>query len=252
MSGEHSPNTPLYLGYRARALNATTGEELYTLLDWSASGLGTSNAPVAIADGNMVFANAYDGQLYNLGKGPTKTAVTIQNNVIEQGSSVLIQGTVMDVSVGTKQNQQAARFPDGVPAVSDASQTAWMEYVYQQQPRPADTVGVTVSIMALDPNGNYVNIGQATSDANGLYAINFKPDVPGIYHIYAVYDGSNSYYGSQAENVISVTAAHATTAPTQTPAPSMTDQYFIPAVAALAILIVVVGVALMLVLRKHP
>jgi hypothetical protein len=127
-----------------------------------------------------------------------------------------------------------------------------MEYVYQQQPRPADAVGVTVSIMALDPNGNYVNIGQATSDANGLYAINFKPDVPGIYHIYAVYDGSNSYYGSQAENVISVTAAHATTAPTQTPAPSMTDQYFIPAVAALAILIVVVGVALMLVLRKHP
>lgn len=252
MSGEHSPNTPLYLGYRARAINATTGQEIYTLLDWSASGLGTSNAPVAIADGYMVFANAYDGQLYNLGKGPTQTAVSIQNNVIEQGSSVLIQGTVMDVSVGTKQNQQASRFPTGVPAVSEASQTGWMEYVYQQQPRPADTTGVVVSLMALDPNGNYVNIGQAVSDSNGLFAINYKPDVPGIYHIYAVFDGSNSYWGSQAENVISVTTPHATTAPTPTQAPSMVEQYFIPAVAALAILIVVVGVALMFVLRKHP
>jgi hypothetical protein len=252
MSGEHSPNTPLYLGYRARALNATTGEELYTLLDWSASGLGTSNAPVAIADGYMVFANAYDGQLYNLGKGPTQTAVTIQNNVIEQGSSLLIQGTVMDISVGTKQTQQAARFPTGVPAVSDASQTAWMEYVYQQQPCPTNTVGVTVTLMALDPNGNYANIGTATSDANGLFAINFTPTVPGIYHIYATFSGSNSYWGSQAENVVSVTSAPAVTAaPTPAPA-SVVEQYFIPAVAALAILIVVVGVALMLVLRKHP
>ena len=154
--------------------------------------------------------------------------------------------------MGTKQTQQAARFPTGVPAVSEASQTAWMEYVYQQQPRPADATGVVVSLMALDPNGNYVNIGQAVSDSNGLFAINYKPDVPGIYHIYAVFDGSNSYWGSQAENVISVTnAPAATTAPTPAPA-SVVEQYFIPAVAALAILIVVVGVALMLVLRKHP
>jgi hypothetical protein len=250
MSGEHSPNTPLYLGYRARAINATTGEEIWTLLSWSASGLGTSNAPIAIADGYMAFHNAYDGQIYALGKGPSKTTVDIQNDVIEQGSSVLIQGTVMDISAGTKQNQQAARFPDGVPAVSEASQTAWMEYVYQQQPRPADASGVTVSLMALDPNGNYVTIGTATSDLNGLYAISYTPEVPGIYRIYAVFDGSSSYWGSQAESVISVTAAHATIAPTQAPV-STVEQYFLPAVAALAILIVVVGVALMLVLRKH-
>ena len=70
MSGEHSPNTPLYLGYRARAINATTGAELWTLLDWSASGLGTSNAPVAIADGYYTFVNAYDGQIYALRQRP--------------------------------------------------------------------------------------------------------------------------------------------------------------------------------------
>jgi hypothetical protein len=252
MSGEHSPNTPLYLGYRARAINATTGQEIYTLLDWSASGLGTSNAPIAIADGYMVFANAYDGQIYALGKGPSQTAVTIQNNVVQQGNSVLIQGTVMDKSVGTQQNQQVSRFPEGVPAVSDASQSAWMEYIYQQQPRPTNATGVVVSLMALDPNGNYVNIGQATSDANGLYAINYTPDVPGIYHIYAVFSGSNSYWGSQAENVISVTnAPAATVAPTPVPQ-TMVEQYFLPAIIGVIVTIVIVGVAIVLVLKKKP
>ena len=252
MSGEHSPNTPLYLGYRARAINATTGAELWTLLDWSASGLGTSNAPVAIADGYYTFVNAYDGQIYALGKGPTKTTVGIQNDVIQQGNSILIKGSVYDISAGTKQNQQAARFPDGVPAVSEMSQTAWMEYVYQQQPRPSDATGVTVALMAVDPNGNYVNIGTATSDSNGLYALSYTPEVPGIYRIFAVYEGSNSYWGSQAESVISVTNPPAATA-TPTPAPvSAVETYFFPAVAALAIIIVIVGVAIIMALKKRP
>jgi hypothetical protein len=252
MSGEHSPNTPLYLGYRARAINATTGEELWTLLDWSASGLGTSNAPIAIADGYMTFVNAYDGQIYALGKGPTQTSVSIKNNVIQQGQSILIQGTVMDISAGTQQNQQSARFPDGVPAVSEASQTAWMEYIYQQQPRPTDASGVVVSLMAVDPNGNYVNIGQATSDANGLYALSYTPEVPGLYRIYAVYEGSNSYWGSQAENVVSVTEAPApTAAPTPVP-PSMVEQYFLPAIVGVIVTIVIVGVVIVLMLQKKP
>jgi hypothetical protein len=252
MSGEHSPNTPLYLGYRARAINATTGAELWTLLDWSASGLGTSNAPVAIADGYYTFVNAYDGQIYALGKGPTKTTVGIQNDVIQQGNSILIKGSVYDISAGTKQNQQAARFPDGVPAVSEMSQTAWMEYVYQQQPRPSDVTGVTVALMAVDPNGNYVNIGTATSDSNGLYALSYTPEVPGIYRIFAVYEGSNSYWGSQAESVISVTNPPAATA-TPTPEPvSAVETYFFPAVAALAIIIVIVGVAIIMALKKRP
>jgi hypothetical protein len=252
MSGEHSPNTPLYLGYRARAINATTGAELWTLLDWSASGLGTSNAPVAIADGYYTFVNAYDGQIYALGKGPSRTTVDIENDVIQQGNSVLIQGSVFDISAGTKQNQQAARFPDGVPAVSEESQTAWMEYVYQQQPRPTNATGVTVALMAVDPNGNYVNIGTATSDSNGLYALGYTPEVPGIYRIFAVYEGSNSYWGSQAESVISVTNAPAATpAPTQTP-PNMVETYFFPAVAALAIIIVIIGVAIIMALKKRP
>ena len=55
----------------------------------------------------------------------------------------MIKGTVTDISAGTKQDQQAARFPNGVPAVSDESQSAWMEYVYMQKPRPTNVTGVT-------------------------------------------------------------------------------------------------------------
>jgi hypothetical protein len=52
------------------------------------------------------------------------------------GNNVLVEGTVIDISAGTKQHVQAARFPHGVPAVSDESMGEWMEYVYMQKPRP--------------------------------------------------------------------------------------------------------------------
>jgi outer membrane protein assembly factor BamB len=69
-AGEHSPNTPLYKGYRVYAVDAFTGKEVWNLPAWSASGLGTSLAPIAIADGFLVFLNAYDGKVYSIGKGP--------------------------------------------------------------------------------------------------------------------------------------------------------------------------------------
>lgn len=95
-----------------------------------------------------------------VGKGPSETSVNIQNNVLSQGSKVLIEGSVLDISSGTQQDEQIARFPDGVPAVSDKSQTGWMEYVYMQKPRPTDTVGVDVTFTAVDPNGNVATSAQ--------------------------------------------------------------------------------------------
>ena len=66
---------------------------------------------------------------------------------------------------GTKQKEQAARFPNGVPAVSDASMSDWMEYVYMQKPKPTNTTGVEVVFETQDPNGNNYEIGRTTSDA---------------------------------------------------------------------------------------
>ena len=252
MSGEHSPNTPLYKGYRARAIDAFTGEEIWTLLDWSASGLGTSVAPVAVADGYITFTNAYDGRVYSVGKGPSQITVTAPDTGSLLGSSVTIKGTVTDISAGTTQKEQAARFPNGVPAVSDSSMSAWMEYVYMQQPRPMDTIGVPIVLSVVDSNGNYRDIGTTTSN-DGFFSLNWKPDIEGQYTVYASFAGSESYWPSHAVTAFSVDEAAATPAPTAAPQASTADMYFVPAVAGIVVAIIIVGAVLaLLMLRKRP
>ncbi|MBT0160362.1 PQQ-binding-like beta-propeller repeat protein [Candidatus Bathyarchaeota archaeon A05DMB-2] len=244
MSGEHSPNTPLYKGYRARAINATTGQEIWTLLDWSASGLGTSVAPVAIADGYMVFLNAYDGQLYCVGKGPSAMTVTAPDVSIELGRSLVIRGTVTDESPGSKIK--------GTAAISDESMTAWMEYMFMQQPRPANATGVPVTISVIDSNNNVRTIGQVTSDTSGKFSLQWTPDIPGNYTVIATFAGSNSYWPSSAETFFAVDPAPQAT-PTPTPPPqSAADLYFVPAVIGIIIAIVVVGAVIILMQRKRP
>ena len=65
----------------------------------------------------------------------------------------------MDSQQAQETTDRAARFPDGVAAVSDASQTEWMEYVYMQQPKPINATGVPVTLSVMDANGNYRSIG---------------------------------------------------------------------------------------------
>jgi hypothetical protein len=254
MSGEHSPNTPLYRGYMARAIDAFTGQEIWTLPDWSASGLGTSMAPIAIADGYMTFANAYDGQVYVVGKGPTSTNVNVQTTVIPQGNNVLIQGSVMDISAGTTQKQQAADFPNGVPAVSDASQTAWMQYVYQQGPRPTNVTGVTVTLSTIDPNGNTNVIATTTTDALGVFATAYTPPVPGTYKVYATFAGSDSYWQSSSETAFNVMSVqNVTPSPTPVTTQSAADLYFLPlSIVIIVAIIVLAAIVVWSTLRKHP
>jgi hypothetical protein len=173
---------------------------------------------------------------------------------VTAGNSMVIRGTVTDISAGTTQNEQAARFPHGVPAMSDESMSAWMEYVYMQKPIPANATGVTVSIDSIDPNGNFVHLGTATSDISGLYSLDWKtPDVPGKYTIIATFAGSNSYYGSYSETAAVVTEVPAASpAPTPTPV-SMAEQYFMPMSIGMIVAIIVVGALLaLLLLRKRP
>ncbi|HLC00289.1 MAG TPA: PQQ-binding-like beta-propeller repeat protein, partial [Candidatus Bathyarchaeia archaeon] len=184
-AGEHSPNTPLYKGYRAYAVDAFTGEELWTLLDWSASGLGTSLAPIAIADGFMVYANAYDGQIYSVGKGPSATTVSAPGAAITLGQSLVITGTVTDESPGSKIK--------GTAAVSDDSMSAWMEYKFLQKPRPTNATGVEVILSVLDSNGNFREIGKTTSDTTGFYNLQWTPDIAGKYMVVAQFAGTEGY-----------------------------------------------------------
>ena len=140
--------------------------------------------PGAIADGFLVTWNSFDKQIYTYGKGQTAITASIQNDIITNGNDVMIKGTVTDQSPGTQQSTQKANFPDGVPCVSDASMTDWMEYVYMQQPKPANTTGVPVTLSVIDANGNLRDIGTTTTDSHGFYSFQWTPDIPGKYTVY--------------------------------------------------------------------
>ena len=246
-TGEHSPNTPLYKGAMARCVDAYTGEELWTLMSWSGH---HRREGYAVADGYYVFLNHYDMQIYSVGKGPSQLTVSAPQAGIELGKSLVISGTVTDISAGTKDSDRSARFPNGVPAVSDASMGDWMAYVYMQKPRPNAT-GVTVSIDVLDSNGNYRNIGNTTSDTSGMFSYTWTPDIEGSYTVIATFGGSESYYPSYAESSFAVTPSAPT--PTQQPQISLppTEMYIMAATAAIIVAIAIVGVMLSLMLKRR-
>ena len=241
----HSHVQPLHRGAKLYAINATNGKEIWSIAGWMIGGWSGS---IAVADGYIVTLNGYDNQIYCFGKGPSATTVTASPKVSVHGNKVLVEGTVIDIAAGTKQDAQAARFPNGVPAVADESMSEWMEYVYMQKPKPADTTGVKVTITVLDPNNNCYDVATATSDANGFYSATFEPPVPGKYTIYATFEGSESYWPSQAQTAIVVEdAPQPTPEPTPTPAP-MTDTYITGFGIAIIVAIAIVG---FLILRKR-
>jgi hypothetical protein len=236
---------PLYHKARQLALNLTTGKEV-----WTIEAFDVTSGP-AISDGVMTTLNAYDNQIYAYGKGPSKLTVTAPDVATTVGTTAMIKGTVTDISAGSQQQAVAANFPNGLPCVSDASMSGWMQFVYMQQACPSNVAGVDVSLDALDPNFNYVHLGTATSDGSGFFSFAWTPpDVPGKYTIVATFAGSESYYPSNQETACFVSEAAPTASPPQYPVPY--DYTMTIMGAAIAVIIVVVIVGLILLLRKRP
>jgi outer membrane protein assembly factor BamB len=249
VTSEHTIETPLFKGALSRAINATTGQEIWTLNGYVGEFGGNS---YAIADGYATWFNGLDNQIYSVGRGPSALTVSAPQTAVAQGSSLMISGTVMDVSAGTQQNEQAARFTNGVPVSSDRSMKDWMGYVYQQKPQPTNFTGVDVTVSVIDANGNYRVIGTATTDIYGKYNLAWTPDITGKFAVYATFAGSQGYWPSSSSTAFTVDAAPATATPQPTQAPTAADLYFIPAIAGLFVAIVVVIALIVLVLRKHP
>jgi len=246
---EHSPINPLPRGAPFTALDIETGEEVFRVdgMFRQTSWGGTA----AIGDSIMATQDTYDQRVYAVGKGPSALTATAPNIGVELGKSVVVTGTVTDISPGTQDAGLKMRFPNGVPAVSDASMSDWMLYLYKQFPCPADATGVEVVVEVFDPNSNYYEVGTATSDATGFYSVAFTPEVPGKYTIVARFAGSKAYYGSYSEAAITVDeiTTPATPQPTQAPA-SLADQYLLPATGGIIAAIAVVGAIVVLMLRK--
>jgi outer membrane protein assembly factor BamB len=238
----HDYGPPLFSGAKIYALNATTGELVWDILNFA------SGSTLPVVYGYMLSFNAYDNSIYCFGRGQTATTVETAP-VINNNAGILIKGTVTDQSPG----QTCLGIPAaGTPAVSDASMARWMEYLYMQSPKPTNATGVPVTLSVTDPNNNYFVIGTTVTDTNGQYSYVYTPDVPGIYKVTASFAGSNSYYSSSEQTTVAFDMpAGATSEPTAQPQ-SAADLYFVPVSIGLFIVIIVVGVLLAMMMRKRP
>ncbi|MCW4019018.1 MAG: PQQ-binding-like beta-propeller repeat protein [Candidatus Bathyarchaeota archaeon] len=242
-----SHGVPLYRGARLYVVDVYSGEEV-----WSVNGCFEQSLPVA--DGYLVGFNLYDNLLYCFGKGQTATTVTAPNTAVPKGTPVLIQGTITDQSPG----ETCLGVPTaGTPAVSDDCMSAWMEYLYMQQPKPTDVTGVEVHLTAVDPNGNTQEIGTVTSDIKGNYKTSWTPPVEGIYTIIAEFAGTESYYSSDAETGLVVSsagsAAPVVTSPSPSPAvqPPASSTQTTTYIAIAAEIVIIAVAAAIIVLRKR-
>jgi hypothetical protein len=239
VNSEHTPTQPLTRGWRLHCINATTGEGIWSIPFFIEAGPGAN--PCAVADGYLVGQNGYDGTTYCFGKGKSQTTVTAPSAEVQVGQKFTITGTVLDMSPAQS----------GTAAISEEYMGVWMEYLHMQRPKPANATGVSVTLTAIDPNHNLINIGTATSDTNGVYGFTWTPEVPGLYQIMANFAGSESYGSSTASTYLTaIEAPPATAQPTPTPA-SMSEMYFLPSVAGIIVAVAVVGALILLMLRKR-
>ncbi len=212
-------------------------------------------AKVVLSDSRLIYLDNHDGGIYCLGKGPSATTVSTPDIIPLLGDGVMIKGTVTDQSPSGRINTAGSIdfLLKGTPAISDASMEAWMEHLFQQRPIPANTTGVEVSLDTIDPNGNYVHIGNVTSDVNGNYALPFTPNVPGEYQIIATFAGSNSYGPSSATAYMAVHESSATSAPTPNAlnADAITSTVIMYTLIAAIAIIIAIAIVGLLILRKH-
>jgi hypothetical protein len=236
-SNEHTPTAPYERGFGTYCINATTGELLWKL-----------DEPMVIggaADGYSTMNDNYGGFMYVLGKGKSQTTVSAPGTAIALGQSVVFTGTVTDLSAAQP----------GAACVSEASMGAYMSYLHLQSQlqsplHPDAPTGVPVSVDAIDPKGNYVHIGDTTSDVSGAYSFMWTPDQVGKYQVTATFAGSPSYGSSWAETAVGVTAAPAQITFPEIPTPTDYSGTLNVILAAVVVAIILALVAIVLVLRK--
>jgi hypothetical protein len=246
-AGEHTPDSPTWLGGQMWCINATTGNLVYEIDGYY------SSSP-AIADGYAVSENCYNGVIDCFGKGQTAVTVSAPDTAQPFGQTVMIKGTVMDESPGLMDYAGNSLKTTATPAIGDAYMTQYMEYLYEQKPLPTNTTGVSVVLTETDSNNNTYVIGQTTSNVLGNFYYDWTPSISGLYTITATFEGSGSYYGSEAQTAITVNQPVPTAAPTAPPVSGLASTGTVElGIAALAIIIIIIGAVLaVLTLRKRP
>jgi outer membrane protein assembly factor BamB len=238
-NSEHTATAPYARGWDIMCLDAHTGEEI-----WSIAG------PMDIgpaADGYLTATNDYQGQMYVFGKGKSETTVMAPLSGAAKGSAMTITGSVLDISPAQP----------GTPCVSVDSMDLQMNYIHMQ--RPIDGLyggeameGVPVILTAYDENGNYFDLGVATSEGYyGSYGVSWTPEEEGLYKITANFGGSDAYGSSGASTYVTVgpeVSPGGPIIPEPEPTPFITTEVAI--ILAVAV-IAVIGVAAFWLIKKR-
>ena len=133
-----------------------------------------------------------------------------------------------------------------------------MEYLHKQLPITGiwgneTLTGVPVSLDTLDPNGNYVHIGDVTTDGyTGTFGFTWEPEVPGQYTVTATFMGDDSYGSSFATTYVGVGPAPEPYPEPVEPEPPVDNSMLLYGIlAAVIVAIVLAAVAVFLGLRKR-
>jgi len=196
---EHTTTFPRTRGWSTVAVNATTGDEIWSIAMSGNAAFGNNPDIGAVADGYMVEETAL-GHFVVYGKGKSATTVTTPDTVMPLGNGIVIKGTVLD---------QSPAQPN-TPCVAKESMTLEMEYLHLQMPiggiwNNETIVGVPVSLTAIDENGSVTDLGTVmTNGYYGTFQKAWTPPVQGTYQIIASFAGTESYGSSSAATALSV------------------------------------------------
>ncbi|XHH09811.1 MAG: PQQ-binding-like beta-propeller repeat protein [Candidatus Bathyarchaeia archaeon] len=231
---EHTPTQPITRGLKLHCIDAYTGVGVWNITGCMSAG--------AMSDGYLTASNTYDGYTYVFGKGKSATTIEAPKIAATLGQSVLLTGTVND--------QSPAQV--GTACVSKDSMSAWMEYLHMQHTIPASVVGVPVSIDAVDPNGNYIHIGDTTTDGySGTFGYTWEPEITGQYTVTATFMGDDSYGSSFATSYVSIVDAPETSPSQQTlNVDAINNTTTTTVVAAAVAIIVAIAIVGLLIIKK--
>ncbi len=97
---EHSAEQPIPRGAPYICVNATDGTEIwrvngmYRETRWGGNGI--------IGDSIITTMDTYDQRIYAIGKGPSALTVNAPSVSVDFGKTIVIQGSVADISPGTQ------------------------------------------------------------------------------------------------------------------------------------------------------
>ncbi|MGD6808744.1 MAG: hypothetical protein ACQCN3_03510 [Candidatus Bathyarchaeia archaeon] len=243
-NSEHTPATPYIRGWKLYAINITNGEKVWDVMIPGAAWF--SGTDLAVSDGYLSVGGA-DGYQYIIGRGLSATTVTTSSKTPASGTTIQIEGTVLDQSPAQP----------GTPCVSHDSMGTQMNYLHRQQPQNGITgtetiTGVPVTLTAIDPNGNPQTIDTVTTNGYyGTFSCAWTPNMEGKWTIIASFAADDSYGSSSAATDIEVGAAPQSTEPT-TSAQAVNPPYELYTVGTGLAVILVVVIATALLLRKRP